>query len=703
MRRILVIALSLSALVSVGLILGHDTPAAAAGPTPVCGALANQTWSLAGSPYVVCSAGATIPATAMLTVQPGVTVQFSPTAALQVAGTLNALGSTTQTITFTGVTAAAGSWHGLTVDNTALAPASANLAYATFDYGGLSGPGSAEILVDRGVLSLTHSQVRHSLGSGLDATTSARLTLDSTNFASNAQDAVRLHDPKYDLPLTNLTANGNLADVVHIQGLNTNLAGNLHWSNPGLPYVIDVLMHNNNGDQLSIDPGTEMRFGANDGLIIGGALSALGLPGQPITFTAQTKAPGMWRGIVVNGGSLQAAAQLDYATVEYGGGDIQGANIAVDDGTLSVHHSQIRLSAKDGVHFGNSAGGAVLNSQIVNNSQVLTSTYAVFNNTPTHAVLATNDWWGDPAGPQSDLPTCSTGHGGRVSAGVLFSPVLTNTNTSAEFPLTAAPQLTLSPRRWFAPADGVTQVFFDITLRDGNGAPLLGRTVHLSAPGTTIHDGGITDVNGHTLAYITSHNIGDIDVSASLAPSTACEQALSPVSRISFTTPVNITDLFPNSPAPYISDDLNITPQPLVAGISATLSAQVTNPLTVPITVDVHFGIAQSSVGLAFGPIADFNSRVIPAHGTLTLQAGWAPPISGHYCIQVSYTITGVGGALAPLAPASGPQLRQWNENVRPGSTTPARAKISLNKADKSIQQSQEAVAARHPNPDGHL
>ena len=108
MRRILVIALSLSALVSVGLILGHDTPAAAAGPTPVCGALANQTWSLAGSPYVVCSAGATIPATAMLTVQPGVTVQFSPTAALQVAGTLNALGSTTQTITFTGVTAAAG-------------------------------------------------------------------------------------------------------------------------------------------------------------------------------------------------------------------------------------------------------------------------------------------------------------------------------------------------------------------------------------------------------------------------------------------------------------------------------------------------------------------------------------------------------------------------------------------------------------------
>ena len=255
MRRLIVITLSFAGLVLLGL-LARGAPVAAAGPTNVCGPLATTTWTLAGSPYVVCSSGATVPATATLTVQPGVTVQFSPTAALQVAGTLSALGFLTQPITFTGVTASAGSWHGLSVDHTPLPPASANLAYVTVDYGGANAS-SAGIAVDRGVLTLTHSLVRHSLGSGLDATTNALITVDSTHFDSNGQDAVRLHDPLHDLPLTNLSASGNLSDVVHIEGLNTSLAGNLHWSNPGLPYVLDVLMHNNNGDQLSIDPGTE--------------------------------------------------------------------------------------------------------------------------------------------------------------------------------------------------------------------------------------------------------------------------------------------------------------------------------------------------------------------------------------------------------------------------------------------------------------
>src|SRR5438105_4923368 len=102
MRRFIVIALGLSGLVLVALFLGHNMPAAAAGPTPVCGPQTNATWTLAGSPYVVCTGGVSVPATATLTIQPGVTVQFSPTAALQVAGTLSALGTLAQPITLTG-------------------------------------------------------------------------------------------------------------------------------------------------------------------------------------------------------------------------------------------------------------------------------------------------------------------------------------------------------------------------------------------------------------------------------------------------------------------------------------------------------------------------------------------------------------------------------------------------------------------------
>jgi hypothetical protein len=274
-RRTIVIALSLAGLCLV-VLLGRETPARAAGSTLECGNLPNAVWSLAGSPYLVCSAGATVPATATLTLQPGVTVQFSPTASLAVAGSLQAIGTATQPITFTGVTASAGSWHGLTIDHSLVAPASADLEFTTMDFGGISGTSKAEIYVDRGVLTLTHSLVRSSAGSGLHATTSALVNVSDTGFVNNAQDAVRLIDPRGDLQFSDLTASGNLTDAVHILGLNTAIRGAHRWSYPGLPYVIDVLMGNQYGDVLTIDPGNELRFGLNDGLGIGGELIAAG-------------------------------------------------------------------------------------------------------------------------------------------------------------------------------------------------------------------------------------------------------------------------------------------------------------------------------------------------------------------------------------------------------------------------------------------
>ena len=86
----------------------------------------------------------------------------------------------------------------------------------------------------------------------------------------------------------------------------------------------------------------------------------------------------------------QAVAQLDYVTIEYAGSDINGANIEVANGRLIVHHSIIRNSLTDGVRFDSNWGGSILESQIVSNTL-----YGVRNLTPTRAVLATNNWWGD--------------------------------------------------------------------------------------------------------------------------------------------------------------------------------------------------------------------------------------------------------------------------------------------------------------------
>lgn len=315
MRRIVVSALCLVGLATL-LFEGQGAPASASGPTNECGLVAETSWTPAGSPYVVCNSGATVPPTATLTIQPGVIVQFQPgvNSKLNVQGTLDAGGTATQPITFTGVVTSAGSWGGISVDNSTVNPARASLEYATLEYGGVSGSSGAQVFVDRGNVTVGHSLVRFSAGSGLYAATRAQVELHATHFAGNGLDAVRLFDPVADLPFSDLTASGNLTDAVHIMGLNTLVSGERHWASPGLPYVVDDLIFNQSGDVLTVDPGSELRFGSNSGLSIGGQLNAIGLPDQPITFTAQTRAPGMWRGILVTGGTHQAVAHLENAT-----------------------------------------------------------------------------------------------------------------------------------------------------------------------------------------------------------------------------------------------------------------------------------------------------------------------------------------------------------------------------------------------------
>jgi len=695
MRRLSVVTLSFAALLLLVLLSRQAPVAAAPSATSKCGNLGSETWTVAGSPYQVCGAGATVLPTATLTIQPGVTVVFTTgvNARLNVQGTLSALGTLTQTIVFTGPVTP-NNWGGLLIDHNLGALAAADLEYVSLNNGGVAGSFQAAIQVGHGVLTLTHSLVAGSAGSGLWANSSARLTVDSTQFLNNGQDPLRLIEPPSDLPLTNLTASGSPTNSVHIQGVSALLSGAVRWFNPGIPYDIDMEFSNHAGDALTVDPGTVLRFAPFHGLTIGGALYALGAPGQPITFTAQTPAAGLWRGLTINGGAGRAAGQLDYATVEYGGGSV--ANIDVTNGTLAAHHSLIRFSARDGVRFGPGATGSILNSQIVGNDQVVSGAYGVENAKTNSAVLATNDWWGDPSGPASANAQCPVGHGDRVSDFVAARPVLTSSTAVNEFPLSNAPQISLSPERWFAPADGLTRVYFDITLRDGNGAPLPGRTVKLTilSGSATKADGDPTDATGHTLAYVTSSAPdADVDVSASLTTS-ACEFSVSPVSRVHFTPLPNITDLFPDSPAPYINKYLGVTPLPLVAGIPSTFSAKLTNPLSVPITVDVHFEIVQSSIGLAFGPLADFTGQVIPAGGSVTLRTQWTPLVSGHQCIRVAYSITGVGGQHGPLALAQADAgTLDQNFDVQHGPTTPPGGQQALDEADQALDAGSQRLA----------
>ncbi|HZY41732.1 MAG TPA: hypothetical protein VFF59_07000, partial [Anaerolineae bacterium] len=443
--------------------------AAPAGPTApaisVCGPIiTNTTWLQISSPYDVCTTGITILPAATLTIQPGVTVRFENAANnnLNVMGALSAVGTLTQPITFTGVVATPGSWGGLTANNTALAPARVDLTYVTLDYGGvITSSYGAQLYADQAVVTITHSLIRNGNSHGVYvAFNNPQAAIHDTRFISNTRNAIQLNQPRSDLLMTGLSASGNGVNGVFIAG-STQMNGRRRWAYSGIPYVIDAPVIVVVGDALTIEPGSELQFTAAGRLDILGEFNAIGLPQAPITLTGQLKTPGAWQGLIVHGAVVdQAIAQLDYATVEYGGSASAGANIEVGlGGQLVARHSRIRYSSKDGVrNISANTSISILNSQVLSNTL-----YGVRNQFTTTAILATNNWWGDANGPTSDNPVCSTGQGDKVTSGVLFRPVLTDTSMTRPFPLSDAPILTLTPRRWFAPADGTTKVYFDIT------------------------------------------------------------------------------------------------------------------------------------------------------------------------------------------------------------------------------------------------
>ena len=116
-------------------------------------------------------------------------------------------------------------------------------------------------------------------------------------------DALRVRAQDINLDFQDLTAANNGGNKVYIRGSRV-------WRDAGIPYLTDVNVNVFAGGSLRLEPGVEMAFANNTRLDVAGRLESLGLPGEPITLTAQSPLPGAWNGVWVFNPTNGPLAQL---------------------------------------------------------------------------------------------------------------------------------------------------------------------------------------------------------------------------------------------------------------------------------------------------------------------------------------------------------------------------------------------------------
>lgn len=152
----------------------------------------NTTWALSGSPFIVTS-DITVNAGVTLTAEPGVVVKANQYKRILINGTLTAVGTEAQPITFTSnqATPTAGYWRSIYFNT----GSTGQLSYVTVSYGGQndSASGYANIYVNESYPSMDHVTSTNSATAGIRvAGTSASPTITNCASSSNVGNGVRV-------------------------------------------------------------------------------------------------------------------------------------------------------------------------------------------------------------------------------------------------------------------------------------------------------------------------------------------------------------------------------------------------------------------------------------------------------------------------------------------------------------------------------
>lgn len=324
--------------------------------TNICSAIATDTtWESSDGPFVInCSFAVTAGAT--LTIKPGTIVQSANGIVIEVAGTLNALGTESQPITFTSQSDGTDKWYGINV----IQDGSAVFDHVIIEKTAAALSAKALSIASDNVI-LSNSIVREN-SRGINVGASA--TIENTDFINNGDYGIAINGSSApEINNVKMSGNGGMAirimdtsapvisnvsfdnngglfyatpnaDIGHISGINlgsgngfdslmidcnhsTGLTFSRTWDGLSLGMPITVVGYPGvvsigKDATLTITPGTIVKFGPALIFQVDGKLIAEGTPSQPITFTSQDDSS-HWYGISV---LSEGAASFDNVVIE---------------------------------------------------------------------------------------------------------------------------------------------------------------------------------------------------------------------------------------------------------------------------------------------------------------------------------------------------------------------------------------------------
>ena len=302
----------------------------------------------------------------VLTIEPGVTIQFAQNASLRMVdfGAMKAIGTTANPILFTGKQSTKGFWKGLIfessnntdnqLENCTVEYAGEASAYSTTIKGAVL---AGNFLSKPVLLSLKNVTIQHNTNNGLYIDDQAKLsTFDNCTLTDNAFPIKAMEEGINSIDNDNKMT-GNASDVVEWANYGgSDVSSNTKINTLSIPirFTGDDLKVAK-GATLTISAGTKMQMAQNTQMSAynGGIIVMDGTLASPIIFDGVQKTRGFWKGIVSYGAG--SSVTMKYVQANDGGDLALGLNAMIGQyvtgSVLNVTNCKMANFSKYGLSY----------------------------------------------------------------------------------------------------------------------------------------------------------------------------------------------------------------------------------------------------------------------------------------------------------------------------------------------------------------